>query len=307
MEFPSVLSHSCDINNKKAAQSSNSKKIHIHSDMDPVDPAFRLPPDKNAKIWQYMELAEFVSMLYRKALFFVKANKLRDPYEGIIPQLNDFIKSPTYSGLQEDNHQSTSEHSIDASAQSLIQQFRMYRELVLVNSWHYNEYESAAMWHLYSHENAGIAIQSTTTRLMKCFRDNNEDTVWVGKVQYLDFSKEWMEEWNNLFKGFLIKRKSFEYENEIRALTCLPDHHLGNKRATNTEGIQRVSGSKRDVLEARQTTEKGKYVVADLHMLVENVYIAPYSEPWFKEVVESLLSKYHLNAKVVKSDLYTIS
>ena len=52
-------------------------------------PTFRPPPDMDGKIWQYMELAEFVSMLHRKALFFIKANKLRDPYEGLIPQFNN--------------------------------------------------------------------------------------------------------------------------------------------------------------------------------------------------------------------------
>src|SRR5829696_1724635 len=114
-------------------------------------PVFRPPPDIDGKIWQYMELAEFVSMLHRKALFFIKANKLRDPYEGLIPQFNNnMTRGPDY-----------------------------------------NEEESAAMWNSYSHENAGIAIQSTTTKLSKCFRDNNDDTIWIGKVQYLDFSKDW--------------------------------------------------------------------------------------------------------------------
>jgi hypothetical protein len=113
----------------------------------------------------------------------------------------------------------------------MIQQFRLYREVVLINGWHYNEYESAAMWNLYSHENAGIAIQSTTTKLSKCFEDNKKDTIWIGKVQYL-------------------------------------------------------------------------YASADLQTLIENVYIAPYAESWFKELVESLLSKYQLNVKVMKSDLY---
>jgi hypothetical protein len=56
-------------------------------------PVFTPPPDTDGKIWQYMELAEFVSMLNRKALFFVKANKLRDPYEGIIPQYSNKIRS----------------------------------------------------------------------------------------------------------------------------------------------------------------------------------------------------------------------
>lgn len=64
-------------------------------------PTFKLPPNMDGKIWQYTELAEFVSMLHRKALFFVKATKLRDPYEGIMPQFNNLIRSPGYSKVHQ--------------------------------------------------------------------------------------------------------------------------------------------------------------------------------------------------------------
>jgi hypothetical protein len=57
------------------------------------------------------------------------------------------------------------------------------------------------MSNLYSHENTGIDIQSTTRKLSKCFEDNNEDTIWIGKVQYLDFSKDGMDEWNDIWKS----------------------------------------------------------------------------------------------------------
>ena len=52
-------------------------------------PSFKAPPNPDGKIWQYMDLAQFVSMLQRKQLFFVKANQLRDPYEGTMPQHNN--------------------------------------------------------------------------------------------------------------------------------------------------------------------------------------------------------------------------
>src|ERR687898_80213 len=240
--------------------------------MHELHPTFRPPSDMDGKIWQYMELAEFVSMLHRKALFFIRANKLRDPYEGIIPQFNNVIRSSEYNGNEEKQafqNQEQSNHPIQRLPQTMLQQFQLYRELILINPWHYNEYESAAMWNLYSHENAGIAIQSTTTRLSKCFRRNNEDTIWIGKVQYLDFSNEWME------------------------------------KTANKE--EKVSSFKPRIVNPRELTDKGKYVSADLQILIEKVYIAPYAESWFKEVVESLLSKYQLNATVTKSDLYTVS
>jgi hypothetical protein len=277
-------------------------------------PAFRPPPDIDGKIWQYMELAEFVSMLNRKALFFVKANKLRDPYEGIIPQFNNMIR---YKDDKEEREQKQKQnfpnthginHVNDTVAQTMVQQFQMYRQLVLINPWHYNEYESAAMWNLYSHENAGIAIQSTTRRLSESFRKNNEDIIWIGQVQYLDFSKDWMNRWTNLFEAFLTKRKSFEYENEIRAVTCLPSDNLNREllASTATEGSN-IFLSQNRTINPKELTDKGKYVSADLEVLVEKVYVAPYAESWFEEVVESLLSKYDLDPIVIKSDLYTIS
>ncbi|MDQ4014686.1 MAG: DUF2971 domain-containing protein [Thermoproteota archaeon] len=260
-----------------------------------------------------MELAEFVSMLHRKALFFVKANKLRDPYEGIMPQFNNSILSTGYSKENQQPHsQEQSRRYIQKLPQIMIQQFQLYRELVLINPWHYNEYESAAMWNLYSHENAGIAIQSTTRKLSKCFDDNKEDTIWIGKVQYLDFSKDGANEWDNLIQAFVTKRKSFEYENEIRAVTCMPaDANLSKEsivKTANREDLFFSSSPKDRVINPKDLTDKGKYVSADLQTLIEKVYIAPYAEPWFEEVLESLLSKYELNTTTVtKSDLYTIS
>ena len=274
-------------------------------------PVFRAPPDTDGKIWQYMELAEFVSMLNRKALFFVKASKLRDPYEGIIPQYSNMIRSKRENEEQKQYFQSVYESNNGLNrkmAQTMAEQFQMYRQLVLINPWHYNEYESAAMWSLYSHENAGIAIQSTTRRLSECFKDNNEDIIWIGKVQYLDFSEDWMNEWKNLFQAFVTKRKSFEYEKEIRAVTCLPDDNVSRHLLVNTATEESNAFSSRErTVNPKELTDKGKYVSADLHMLVEKVYVAPYAEPWFEEVVESLLLKYDLDSVVIKSDLYTLS
>jgi hypothetical protein len=276
-------------------------------------PAFTPPPDTDGKVWQYMELAEFVSMLNRKALFFVKANKLRDPYEGIIPQYSNMIRSKRDNEEQKQYFQRLYESNNDGInrkvAQTMVEQFQMYRQLVLINPWHYNEYESAAMWSLYSHENAGIAIQSTTRRLSECFKDNNEDIIWIGKVQYLDFSVDWMNEWNNnLFQAFVTKRKSFEYEKEIRAVTCLPDDKVSRHLLENTATEEsNIFSSHERTVNPKELTDKGKYVSADLHTLVEKVYVAPYAESWFEEVVESLLLKYDLDAVVTKSDLYTIS
>jgi hypothetical protein len=100
---------------------------------------FRLPPNRDGKIWQYMDLAQFVSMLHRMQLFFIKANKLRDPYEGTMPQFNNLIRSEIYAT---EKHKFQSEdqfnHFISTMPDTMQNQFQAYRELVLINSWHYN-------------------------------------------------------------------------------------------------------------------------------------------------------------------------
>lgn len=66
-------------------------------------PVFEEPENKAAKIWRYIDLAKFASTLDRKALFFVQANKLEDPYEGTVPEFNDMIRRSVYE-LQKPNN-----------------------------------------------------------------------------------------------------------------------------------------------------------------------------------------------------------
>jgi hypothetical protein len=270
-------------------------------------PTFKPPDNIDGRIWRYMDFPRFVSILDRKALFFVKASKFRDPYEGTVPKYNDLNRALVYEE-QRNSFQSEEQFNqfIETMPLTMKSLFKAQREIILINSWHYNEYESAAMWDLYSQANAGIAIQSTYRKLRDSFQNNTDDTIWIGKVNYLDFNKEWMDEWNTL-EAFMIKRKSFAHENEIRAVTELPDDHLGEKVFSEVDKErERVNPSKPRIVNPKELTDKGKYVSTDLDILIENIYVSPSAEKWFKEVVESLVSKYGLSKNVIKSDLYTV-
>ena len=43
------------------------------------------PPDDRDTLWRYMSLEKFVNMLETKSLFFTRADKFEDPFEGFIP------------------------------------------------------------------------------------------------------------------------------------------------------------------------------------------------------------------------------
>ena len=43
-----------------------------------------LPDD--AVLWRYMDFTKFVSLLEKSSLFFARADKLEDPFEGYLPR-----------------------------------------------------------------------------------------------------------------------------------------------------------------------------------------------------------------------------
>jgi hypothetical protein len=167
------------------------------------------------------------------------------------------------------------------------------RQIFFINCWHFNEHESSAMWKIYSKEDEGIAIQTTFKRLCSSFKEFDR-IIWIGKVKYIDYSKEDIPDTNSLNK-FLYKRKSFEYESEIRAIIQpldpelkIPYHML--------DGINTI-------LEKQGRYKKGIDVDVDLNCLIDKIYVSPTSEEWYIDLVKAITAKYQLNIEVKPSDL----
>jgi hypothetical protein len=51
-------------------------------------PSFPPPSDRGVKIWRYMDLAKFVSLLQDSSFHFCRADRLGDPFEGSVPLKN---------------------------------------------------------------------------------------------------------------------------------------------------------------------------------------------------------------------------
>ena len=52
----------------------------------PSNPVFRQPADEAAAVWRYMDFAKFVDLLATEELYFARADKLGDPFEGLYPR-----------------------------------------------------------------------------------------------------------------------------------------------------------------------------------------------------------------------------
>ena len=76
------------------------------------------------------------------------------------------------------------------------------------------------------------------------------------------------------------------------------------RKGSVEEDKERVNPSKPRIVNPKALTDKCKYVNTELEILIENIYVSPAAEKWFKEVVESLVSKYCLSKNVIESNLY---
>ena len=141
------------------------------------------------------------------------------------------------------------------------------------------------MWKIYSKDNEGVAIKTNFSSFCGCFSVEDTENVYIGRVQYVDYNKEFIPE-RNVLGPFIYKRKSFEYEHEVRALI------RGN--AATTKDRQELS---------QKYSQGGLYVNVNISTLIHEIVVAPDAKPWFLDLVKSVENQYNLKEKVRRSDL----
>ena len=221
------------------------------------------------ELWRYMDFLKFVDLLQRSSLWFTRLDQFPDPYEGALtkPTAEFFAEVRSRTGFRGGiNHEK-------------------FRKIRCVNCWHMSEYESAAMWELYS-KVAGVAIRSRITRLERAFPAEVTGGSWgirSNGVRYVDYEKDklaGLDEAGSVLMtaDYLCKRKSFEHEHEYRLVISL---------------------------ESGEDEKVGKHVPVLLDQLIEQVVVAPVAPAWVVEVVRKEVLNHGLNVSVVQSDLYS--
>ena len=222
------------------------------------------PPPSNAVLWRYMSFIKYLSLLDRKALFFGRVDKLGDPFEGSVPK-TDIESRP---GFYKRYPSGQREHLMTSFSNTV----KEGRKDIVVNCWHENEIESDFIWKIYSTENEGVAIVSDFKDLSSSLIC--QELISIGRVKYIDYDTESIGD-ITLYSTCLHKRKSFEHEREVRAIGA----YLGKE------------------------TDKGPYFDVNLSTLVHKVFVAPYANDWFLQLVESVTDRYGLQVPVCRSTM----
>lgn len=234
-----------------------------------------------SKLWRYMDLSKFLSMIGKKALHFASAESFEDIFEGAKGTLErkekwdafylDFFREAiqTAPGMKPED---LTDEYIEENTTRLLSELNangnVQRKHTFISCWHCNELESEAMWKLYStNVNNALAIQTTYQQLYEAL--GKDPAIKIGKVKYIDFSKSF----SSLNGSFWYKRKAFEHEREVRAIITSHQAYSGIEKAV------------------------------DLEKLISAVYISPYAPKWFEDVVRDVMQKYELNKPLYYSEM----
>ena len=218
-----------------------------------------------------MDFTKFVAMLEHGGLFFCRADKLGDPFEGSIPRANEKLRARLYeeAGISDDVFEQMADF------------WPWLRKWTMVCCWHMNHHESAAMWRLYARTDEALAVRTTFARLRECL----DESAYVGVVKYIDYQNEWLPE-DNRFWPYVYKRASFAHEQEVRAvIQKMPAHCKG--------GIDRAAPPPRD----------GVWKPTDLSALIDAVFVAPTSPEWFWELTQKVTTRHIPALRVIRSAL----
>ena len=229
-------------------------------------------PPSSAVLWRYMDFTKFVSLLHKSALFFGRADKLGDPFEGSYTRPSIAMRRERY-GARIPN--AILNQMSDALWES--------RAFTLINCWHWRADESAAMWKLYSRERDDIAIKTNFGSFSRSFVC--ADDIFIGTVSYVDYNETAISS-DDLRVPYFLKRKSFEHESEVRALT---------QDFPSPDGVY--------IDMTQPVFDVGTYYAVDLSLLIDEVVVAPYAEEWFIELVQAVANSYNLKAPTRKSSL----
>ncbi|MGZ9713887.1 hypothetical protein ACXX82_24120 [Glaciimonas sp. GNP009] len=227
---------------------------------------------EDLKVWRYMHLAKFISMLERKALWLARADSFRDSQEGRFPDDMRTRVHQAYKGFSDS----------DPSPVKDADDFQDYLvKNTFISCWHKNLEENMVMWEIYGQANNAVAVQSSIGHMKRSLDPSsiNGYSLLLRNVIYRNADEETGD--LQYEECFFRKRRHFSFEEEVRI---------------SLDTYSRTSPTKK-------TPQGVDLPFFDVNELVVSVIVHPDSKKWFVDVVKSIAAKYGVHAPV-KPGLY---
>lgn len=158
-------------------------------------------PPAEATLWRYMDLARFLALVERRALFFSSIRHFADRFEAALtPAL--------LARLSEGGEQR-------------VRTARDWNLASYVNCWNEDSSESVALWSLYTSPAGGVAVKSSVKSILASLAPRDEaaqrDELYIARVRYIDYEEGDIPD-DNAFWPVFHKRTPYRFEHEVRLL-----------------------------------------------------------------------------------------
>ena len=256
-------------------------------------------PADGAVVWRYMDFVKFVDLLERSSLWFTRADKLDDPREGDLTEME-------LSQLREAPSPEVAQHNLGV--------FRSLRRENFLNCWT-GRVESMAMWDLYARVPGGVAIKSTIGHIKRAI-ENATEKIFISRIECIDWNTATFP--NNVIAMYARKAFGFAHESEVRMIiwdanSSMPTpaeagdigqlHNsllpfLPQLPSQQREALKRILNQQWDKASLKRA-KQGIAVRVDLANLIDEVIVSPQSTRQ-KDLVQRMLRRYSLQDKPVR-------
>ena len=255
------------------------------------------PPNDEDILWRYTNFEVFVNLLDTEALYFTRADKFEDPYEGFIPQ-----------SIMDAYKQSLKRVTPAEFVEAIMKWHEASRKYVMCSCWHQNVVESMAMWEKYHMRNSGVAIKTTGEKMKNSL--TSEYSIYIGKIEYIYGNTDDDQYMQNFLQNdiplakkltyfpYLQKRKEYEHEQEVRLIVDI-DPFI--RDALNNQTVENVDSFLETGLP--DICDIGMLFNVDVNRLIDEVIVSPYAKDWITETLRSVVQKFGFNFEVSPSTL----
>jgi hypothetical protein len=225
-----------------------------------VDP--KLKPSNILR--RHLDLSKFIDLLRTSTLYFRRADKFFDRFEGALtPSIRSLLNNPIIGGPDGE----------DADAY-----YRHAREGGFVSCWSLGAKDNMALWQLYGGAKSSIALTTTVSKLHAAAATWSDITS-IHKVRYIDHFRNPAMVVGGYIDVLECKHEAYSFEKEVRVIVS---RHRGQ-----------WSNNPIDL----------RLPIVDLSSFVRSVVVAPEADSSYFELVQDIANRYGLKSPVRRSQL----
>jgi hypothetical protein len=247
-----------------------------------------------------MSFTKFMNLLLTDNLHFHNAAGFTDNFEGTIPEAVKIAMEEEYENAHRNGN--FPEDGLELHKKLV----KVLRNVTYLSCWHHKGTESAAMWSKYGNHDGAVAIETDVRSLKRALEDTDKQ-VYLAEVDYHIFKEEYRDEdeegfpdsdseklnpeflltrdESHSFAPFLYKRKSFDFEDEVRAIIQEPPY-IEDSEAEDRSSIQINTDEGTRYLKLDADPDQSGYDI-DIFVddLINQIHIAPGPHEWVVETI----------------------